>query len=274
MELKDILEAIDYKGDAESLDREKLVGHINSKFVARDRAFEDPDVLKQTRGRVFGELNGRLAKITGKSKSELQEMGAEGAFDLLDETYEGLNTKLTDATTKAKEGHSKQLLDLQADNDDLNTSLTQYKQATTEAQAAAAAAVKERDQGIRGFKVKHHRNNLFAAMPWAEDVNPYIKTGIQAEIESNYRFDLDENDMLVIKDKDGLFVPNPKQAGGFLGASDVLTQLAEKAGALKNNNGPGTPPPGPQQPAPPAQGDVPEHIRRRMAAQAPRKTTY
>jgi hypothetical protein len=236
MELKDVLEAIGFQGDAEGLDREKLVQHINQSFVPRDKAFEDEGVRKQAFGRVFGEISGKLAPILGKSKSEIQEMGNDKAFEALGETFAGLNTKLTDVEAKAKEGQSKQVLDLEDKLADYEKSLGQYKTAAQEAREAAEAALADRDKGIHTYKLEVRKKDIFGSIPWSSEVNEFTRKGIEFEFNDKYVMDLDEKDEPIVKTRSGELIPDPKKAGAFLGPKDVLTSLAEKAGALKVNN--------------------------------------
>lgn len=235
MELTEILEAVGYTGDAEKLTREDLVRHINGTFVKRDRAFEDEQVQKQAFGRVFGEINGKLAKLTGKSKSELQEMGNDAAFELLEQTFESTNAKLKEVQEKAKEGQAKQVTELQAELEDHKKSLEQYKDAVAKAQAAAQEAEKKYETGIHEYKVNMAKKDLFGSLPWAESANEFTRKGIEAAFAEQYKLDLD-GDTPVIKTAEGKLIEDPKKAGSFLDPKTVLTSLAEKAGALKNNN--------------------------------------
>ena len=263
MELTEILEAIGYSGDAENITREDLVKHINSRFVNRDRAFEDEQVRKQAFGRVFGEVAGKVAKLTGKSKSEVQEMGNDAAFELLEQTFEQTNAKLQEVQAKAKEGQTKQLGDLQAKIEDYEKSIESYREGIAKAQAAAEEANKKYETGIHEYKVGMAKKDLFGSLPWAESANEFVRKGIEATFAEKYRLDL-EDDQPVIKTAEGKLIEDPKKAGSFLDPKTVLTQLAEQAQALKNNNAePGGPKPGPTTVAKP-QGNVPDWVAQRQ----------
>lgn len=274
MELNEILEAIGFSGDAENLTREKLVGHINANFVKRERAFEDDQVRKQAFGRVFGEIAGKVAPLIGKSKSEIQEMGNEAAFDLLQQTWEAKSSEIEKIKQKAAEGQSKQLADLQAERDDLAKSVKDYQEAVKAAQQAAEEANKKYETGIHEYKIGMAKKDLFGSLPWSENANEFVRKGIEAAFAESYKLDLD-GDTPVIKTVDGNLIPDPKKAGSFVDPKTVLTQLAEKAGALKNNNGGGAgEPKPPAKPVAAPSADVPEWLARRQAAQAPTRKQF
>lgn len=239
MELQEILEAVGYTGEADKLTREAFVGHLNAQFVNRQKAFEDPEVKKQAFGRVYGEIAGTLAKLTGKSKSELQEMGNDKAFELLQETWAAKDAEIQSIKEKSKEGQAKQVTELTAQVEDLQKSLQQMDQARQTALEAASKANDELKTGIRDYKVGMVKKDLLSKLPWAESANEYLRRGVLAEFDENYRIELGDDDTPVIKTAKGELIPDPKKAGAFLGAESVLTGLAEKAGALKNNNGGG-----------------------------------
>ena len=264
MDVQEILEAVGFAGEAEGLTREALVSHINSRYVVRDKAFEDKDVRSQAFGRVFGEINGKLAPILGKTKSELQELGNEGVFELLGETWQAKAQEIEDIKAKAKEGQTKQLTDLTAELEDLKKSYGEMDQARKAAVDAAKKAQEDMQTGIHQYKVDSARGAIVAALPWAESANEYTRKGVLTEFQEQFQLDLD-GDTAIIKTAKGERIPDPKKAGEFLGPKDVLLGIAEKAGALKNNSGGGGDPKPKPDPKPVDVGGGADWVERRAA---------
>ena len=228
---EEILEAVGFKGEATP---EAVVKHINDNFISRSKAQSDPELDKHYSGRVFGLQNGLLAKLSGKhTREQLQEMGWEKAFETV---IGSLQEEVKTVKEKSKEGQAKQLTELQAKLEDHEKSIADYER-DKKALALKLQEVETSSQDqVKSFKLNIKKKDVFSAIPFKEGMTDIEREGLETMLSKNYLLDLDEKDGVVIKDKDGHTIPNPKKAGEVLGFEEVVKELAEKNKLLKAND--------------------------------------
>jgi len=236
IEVKDLLSRIGFEGDAETPDQ--VVEFINSKFLPKDKAHEDPDIKRKIEGRVFGEAYGELAKLTdGKfSKSELEKKPFKEAFA---EVTGYFKTETEAVKAKAKEGQSKQLTELQQQLEDYQKSIQDYERDKGILASKLQEVEQNANQKVRTYIVGMKRKEIESKLPWKEGMSEIERTGLNAFIESNFKIEADDTGVIVVKDKEGHTIPSKSKAGEVKSLEDIYMEIAEQGNLLKKNNGAG-----------------------------------
>lgn len=234
IEIKDFLASIGYEGEAETPDQ--VVEYLNSKFVTKDKAHEDPDIKRKIEGRVFGEAYGELAKLTdGKfSKSELEKKPFKEAFG---EVTSYFKSEVEGIKAKSKEGQSKQLTELQEKLADYEKSAQDYVRDNGILKSKLQEVEQNADQKVRSYIVGMRRKEIESKMPWKEGMTDIERAGLNVYIESNYKIEADESGSVIVKDKDGHTIPSKAKAGEVKTLEDIYAEVAENGNLLKKNNG-------------------------------------
>jgi len=233
LESKDILEAIGF--DGEPADADAIVAHINTRFIARDRVQDDPDIRRSFEGRLFGESYGALANASGGKlkKSELEKLTYKEALQTFSQT---LAAEIESVQTKAKEGKSKRESELEAQLTDFQKSIQDYQRDTQAAKDYAAQIEADSSSKVRGYVVGMRRKEVESKMPWKDGLTEIERTGLETFIASNYQFDADESGGVQVKDKQGHTIPHSKKAGEVKDLEDIYTEVGEKYGLFKKSN--------------------------------------
>lgn len=229
---EEILEAIGFKGEPS---QEAIVKHINENYIPKSKAQNDPDLDKHYSGRVFGLQNQLLAKLSGGkfTREQLQEMGYEKAFEAV---ISAKDEEIKLVKEKSKEGEAKQLTELKAKLEDYEKSIQDYERDKSTLVQKLQEVEGGAQEQIKSFKLNAKKKDVFSGLNWKDGISEVERVGFDAYIASNYREDLDDKEELVIKDKDGHTIQNPKKAGEVLSYAEVVRELAEKNKLLKAND--------------------------------------
>lgn len=243
MEIKDLLERLDFQGDIENLTPEAFEEHVQKTFVARKLAASDPDIVKSVTGNRFGafstlqkrqfkelgiELNDD--EIKDKKEEEIFQLGAQKIKEKLtaleeaskgssDEKVKGYVTKAQELEQKWKEENL------------LRTNLAKQMEE------------KEAEWGnkFKTIKLDTKLSEIKKRVPFSDEAaKDEIKlAGFDFVLGQKYAFDIDENDEPVVKDKKtGERIRNEKNTD-FETVENILLREAKAANMLKLNNSTG-----------------------------------
>lgn len=236
MDFKDeILNYLDAT-DVDSLD--KFKEKFNSKFIPLNEAHKYPDVASKVIGKRMGEITSKLVdfgKTFGIEETfdSLKEKKVEEAIDYFKETLSGKMGELKEAS---KSGNDKKVNDLTKQLEDMQKSISSYKEANEKLRSEYDGFKSQSENNIRSYKINHQIENLKNKISWVDDLTDVQRVGYDAALKTNYHFDLDEKDNLVVKDKEGKLIQKKDKAGAFAEPFEILEQLAEANKLKKMNN--------------------------------------
>ena len=110
---------------------------------------------------------------------------------------------------------------------------------SSELETAKTTLETEKTNWIKGSKEK----DLWSKVKISDTKDEIWKAGFETTFKSKYQFDLEGDNLVVLKD--GEKIPNPNKHGDWLNPIDVLKSELESAGGLKKNNVDPTPTPTP-----------------------------
>ena len=219
-------------------DFDKFKESFNSRFVSRETAHVDESIKSKVVGKRMGEINSKLVEF-GKALGEdvsFEKLREKKVEEVLSDYATLVTTKLEDLKGKAKEGNDKKLNDLSKELEEKQKSLISYKEALEQTQSALQEKESQFQNELKSFKVQTKLKDLKAGISWVDGITDVQRTGFDALINSNYKFDIDEKDNPIVTDKDGNLIPLKDKAGVFADPVTIFTQVAEANGLLKKNN--------------------------------------
>lgn len=220
-----LLKSINLDGK-EFEDEEAFVSEFQKKFIAVDAPI--PEEKKQ---KIIG---GLLGTIETTFRRELKEFGLEPTIDktkpLQDNVAEWMQTlratkaaELEELKSKAGDGGDAKIQALTSEVEKYKNKFHEEKNLRTSAIAEweqKEVQLNEKNKHIkRDFLVTKEREK---AVKWKSGITELEKIGFETAFNQKYNPDIDENDNLIITDKKGNQIPNPKKAGQFLSFAEVL----------------------------------------------------
>lgn len=216
-------ELFDYLGvevsEGEDPKFEDIKTQIEKKFVAVDRLEDRKDLIEPIINKAYGSY---AKKAEAKFISLLKSNGLDAThadfqdYSNVEELFEKGIGKLKDQLSKGKgdgKGDEKllqQINDLESERNRLKLS---YEQKESEFNEFKTNVETEKNN----FKVNSTLQDAINKLKWDKNVNDYTKKGFVGELKSQYKFDIDE-DKVVVRDKEDNRVYDPSKA-----ASDPLT---------------------------------------------------
>lgn len=203
-----------------------------------------------TKDRIIGGLMGSLET---EVKRELKSLGLEYVWDKAKKVQENITegirqlnqaklAEIEDLKAKNGDGSDTKIQALQADIDKWKNKFNEEKSARELAVTEAQNKYSEYEGKLKTVKKDFHLTKTFEeSIKWKSGITDLEKKGFDKLFNEKYSTDLDEKDTLIITDKSGKQIPNPKVAGTFLSVSEVLEMegVANKVWEInphKNNN--------------------------------------
>ena len=225
---RELIEGLE-KGDKKP---EDFKNFINTTFISKTMALDDEDIKGKIVGKLIGGITTKLKAVGGLDKKEIEGKKIEDIIDLLgvkhttaldeikkqntgtaDEAVKALNTKI--------EKLQRERDDFKGINETLNTKLAETQ--TTF------------DSKIKEFKLTNKLTGIHSKIPFKDGMTEIEKSGFNALLSNNYKFDLDENDNEIVYDKAGNKIKS--QSGTkFMTVEELIIQEADKNNLIKKNN--------------------------------------
>lgn len=218
---------------------------------------------------VFGR---RIGEAETKFKQALKSLGVEfeeGELkdkkleDLIDLGKDKIKSQISTLKESAGKTDDKKVQDLQTKLENLEKERTTLEEARKAAIDEAEKLKKDYEQKESQTKLQSARQKVLSEIRLIE-MKPSQKIGFQALIDQKYNLSL-EGDNLVVMNKDGQKIPNPKKAGDFLTAKDIFEKEAQEEGLIQLN-----PDGGKQFPNGAAQKGKPQEVEKPINTVAPR----
>lgn len=240
MEVKELLALLDIEiGDEATLEHAKDA--IHDKFVSRAIAHEDADIRKKIMGRELGVLERNI-------KKGLKHLGFEELDDFNLKAFEsddpdvnplyGVRSHYQQQIDKLKEeggkGNSEKVKQLEEQLIKVNTDAKSYKEMLDAAKQEYSTLQENVEQEKKSWMINQSYQDAFKKHKLSDTVDEYKLKGFESVIKEKYKFDLDDN-RVVVYNSDGERVKN-KNKSDFASLEEVLGQELESANMLKKNN--------------------------------------
>lgn len=235
MELKEILEILDISEEVLAAEnpQEAFTNAVRAKYLTKDQALNDKDIVSKVSGKFFGPLNTKLKQIGGLTHSEIEGKKIEEIIDMIGEKFTGEITSLKEASTK---GNDEKLTALTEELEKHKKTANKYKTDLDALSTTYQEAQNKWTGELKNYKIQTLLNQERSKVPFVDTVKPIEVEGYNSVISKKYKFDLDEKDNLVVYNESGEPIQNPKKVGSYFSPVDVLTQEAASNGILKQNN--------------------------------------
>ena len=187
---------------------------IDEKFVHVDRISERKDLIQPEIDKAYG---GQAKKIESKAislfkkngldvtHSEMQ--GYQDTEELLDRGIKMLADHFeANASTKGKPDEK-----LMQQISDLKAQANQYKDQYSQLETQHNEFKQNVEQEKKTFKVNSVTQDAFGKIKWGKDADDLKKRGFMAVIKDKYKFDLDD-DKVIVRNKEGNRVYDPSKA--------------------------------------------------------------
>lgn len=235
MELKDILEKLDLPAEiAEAENKEEaFTKAFTAKFVSKEQAVNDRDIVTKVSGKFFGPLNTKLKQMGGLTEGDIKDKRIEEIIDIIGEKY---STEITALKETATKGNDEKLLALTEELEKHKKLATKYK---ADHETLSSTYQKEQDNWkgeLKNYKIQTLLNGERAKVQFVDKIKDIEREGYDSRISKKYKFDLDENEKLVVYNEKGEPIQNPKKVGSYYAPYEVLTNEAAENGILKQNN--------------------------------------
>jgi hypothetical protein len=235
-QLSEVLKIIGYKApeNLEDLDTKDVLKHVAGTYVARNEATQDPTIMEQVSGKLFGAQYGNLARLSGErfSKEALSKMEFSEAV----QTVLGKFNEELEEAKKAKGDPSKELQAAQAKIDTLTKDIDTWKEQAADFENKFKETEANSAQTIRNFKLNSAKESVLRKISFKEGMTKMEQAGFNSLVDS-FSWDLDEQDNLVVRTSDNKPIPSKEQGGTSATPAEVLTSLAKENDLLKQNNG-------------------------------------
>lgn len=213
---------------------------VDKKFISRDHVAEDEDLVSSITGKMFGSVEAEVKRV-------FKEAGVE--FEPSDITKDGKKRKLFEIAqtglTKLASKHREEVDGLKSavSGDSAKelekwqtkyTKLEQSFQQEKDLREKTAQEIEALKSGFDGEKknwvIDQKRKDLFGQMKYKGGLAPEVlnmaKTGFEKAFSDKYNLDLDEQQNIILLDKSGKKVSDPKKSGQFLSPLDGMKNLA------------------------------------------------
>jgi len=229
LDLNKLLDRLDFPKDQRDSVTEETFNEFLDKTWTGKATVEDP-------GKIVGKVTGSIATnlkrlygftekdITGKTPEEIAELG-----------HQKLASELEATRGKLKEGSDKKVNDLLKQTEDYQKSINDYKSLSDNLTKEIDELKSSFSQRERNMKVSILKDQVLNSLQWSDSVDQFKKKGIVDTINEQYILDLDDQEGLIPKDRQGNRIKNEKGTG-FLGYKELLEDFAAKSNSLKKND--------------------------------------
>jgi hypothetical protein len=238
MEIKTAEEILNFIGIDKVEDLDTFKVEFNSRFVPLNDAHNNPDIQQRVVGKRMTEITSKLADF-GKSVGldvTFDQLAKKKVEEVITDFKGSLSERLQELSNAANSGTDKRVHDLAKQLEEKDKSLNQFKEEWEKTANEFNAYKEQAASNIKSYKVNHQLDSLKSKIAWVDDINDIYREGFEIYINKNYVFDLDENERLIVKDKEGKFIPKKDKAGSFADPLEILSSVAEQNRLVKKNN--------------------------------------
>ena len=246
---------------------DEIVTEFNNKYLTRERALTDDEIVKSfnktARGYVFGSVDQKIKKLKAKLSTEDQaaidaEPDTLVKMELIEKALDNVGKGTDDNTKKISEAARKREEELHSKISDLESTIKEKSN--------------NFDKEIKGVKLDYALRNKVSAFDLAPEFSTekhknFLASSTIDSLKKNFILEFDEKDDSIInirKDVDGV-ITDVYEGNKKVTLTDVLQKKYDPY-IRKSNSGGHNPPPEPQKQFVP--NDNPVTLRDKMRADA------
>jgi len=232
MELAEIKQFLGLPDEVDSLD--KFKEHFNSSYISKDKAHLDDTVYNKAAGDVLRRVGSKVSQNFGDFGIKTTDFEGKNFYEVLDGLGASVKTKFQELQ-ESQGKPDKRYADLETQFNTVKQEKDQYKSKLDEVVGQFDQFKAQKDNEVKTWKVGIKLNDVKSQIPFVDGLTDIQRKGFESVL-SEYQFDLDEKENLIVKDKSGNFVPSKQKAGSFADALELMDMLAEANGLKKKNN--------------------------------------
>lgn len=265
-------EYLDIQTDkVESIDqlRDQFGQVFARKDTYKQELLKDPSVVSSIAGKALGSISTKIKQLgknefgiefeESETKDKTPEELAQIVVAKAKTKYE---TELNDIKSKFPKDASELEKEWQAKLMQANQNVEQWKTQASTAMQEFESFKSQVEQEKTNFKRNQAMQEAFGSVKFAPEANELVIEGFKAKINSEYKFDFDDQGNFTTFDKDGKVVFNPKKHDIPYSPAELLKDKAIELKIYQINEGGGRPAGGNNYtpPAPAKQADIPTRI--------------
>jgi archaellum component FlaC len=216
---------------------DKFQEFFSSKFIAKDKAITDPDIISKMEGRRIGSINTTFNRLFGErlglNADQLKESKLEDVLTTLKDKWDG---EVSEIKSKSKDGTDKRLSDMQKQLEDKDKSISSYKSTLEKLETDFNQFKDNSTSEMNDYMVNHQLSEQLSKLNFKDGISEIEKAGFKTIIGGSLKFQLDENRKLVVRDANGDPIASKKSAAEHATPVEALVQLADQNSLLRKNN--------------------------------------
>lgn len=240
MELKELLDALDVNV-ADGADLSQIKDAFHSKYVSREIASDDSDIVKRVVGKHLGIYERNLKRNFKNAGVELPDDFSFKAFEVEDPDVNPIikmktsfEQQIGELKTKAAKSSDTKMKELEEAKAQLERDMSSWKQIATnleqEVENTKASFINEK----KSWLINQHKQQVLGQFTFSDTVDEYKRKGFDVTFAEKYQLDLD-GDAVVVLDREGNRVLNEKKSG-HASLQEVMKMELDAANMLKKNN--------------------------------------
>lgn len=234
LKLEEALDLLNYVGID---DAETFKDTFGTKFFTKETALENDEIKKAIVGKRMTDITSsllRLGKVVNPELS-MRELTKKHVEENIEDITEMFTNRISELDTKAKSGNDKKVTDLEKQLDEISKSVSVYKEVNEKLTAEYDTLKSGSANEMKSYKINHQYEQLKNQLSWIDEPTQVQRSGFDAIVSSNYKFDLDEKDNLRILDKEGKPIISKNKAA-VADPLEILDVLLDQNKLKKNNN--------------------------------------
>lgn len=243
-EVKELLSKLDLPvPDGEELPDDYFEKDFGTKYIARESAKDDKELVSSIIGGRMGAAERNVRKLLGLS-SETVPSDVKDIEGLVEFGVKRFTGEMEELKTKATQGNDKKVADLMAEKENWSKKEKEKDQIIQTLKEENEKIASEKTTFIKQTNITAALNEVRGKVKISDEAkkDELKMRGFESLIKEKAAFDWDEKDGLVLKDpKTG---DRMLKVGGYLSAEEFLEQQAKEAGILQMTTGKGSPTPG------------------------------
>lgn len=228
MEFAEIKEFLGIDDSIETIDQFKE--KFNSSFLSREKAHLDDEVKGKAVGDVIRRLGSKVAQEFGDFGIKTTDFEKNPFEDVIKIAAANVKAKLQDGDHAKPE---KKYLDLEAQFNTVKQERDQFRTQLETVGNDFETYKQTKDGEVKTWKIGTMFEKVKEKVAF-KDMTDIERLGFETKVQNSLMLDLD-GDSLIVKTKDGKFIPSKLKAGGFADPVEALTLIAEEANVLKKN---------------------------------------
>lgn len=249
MEAKEIINFLGLElEDPDNATIDDLKEQFHQKFTTYEDAKQDAEIGKHHVGKRMGSATRELIRKAKDAGVEFEdgELKDDNGNELpveelgkktIDKINKGYEEKIKELKESKSKTDDKKAQDLEKRLEEANKQWNEDKQMLEETKQELEKERQDKQNQIKNFKINDQLSKIKKGVNFVDDMKPVHEKGLHQELNEKYQFDLNENDELVVTDKEGNRLKSKEKAGEYLQPQDVIQQVAHENGLLKENNG-------------------------------------